>query len=251
MSISSQQLQDASRIFFQLLNQKTLSIHDPVISPYFEEDGDGVREALKILADESGTRILQTAERIHLVARPEGSLFATSFSQMKKRYGDIENKKYFYLINQIIFVFLAEIDLPSSATVRWEHAGVSYFLLEKNVSQLLSQWKKEDQETEGKFSESYGLAVKEMAELWESMAVHSDQDDQDDRIIGTRKSHIGVIHIAMRLLRDEGLVFIVEDEKRAIPKKELYERLENGYHQQARYEEMRELILASRRDAHA
>lgn len=246
MSISTQQLQDAAKIFFQLLNQKILTTNDPIITPYFDEDGDGVRAALKILADESGTRIIQTAERIHLVARPEGSIFATSFTHLKKKYSDVENKKYFYLINQIIFVFLTEIDIPSTSTVRWEHSGVSYYLLEKNMSQLLSQWKKENEETAGKFSEAYGLAVQEMAELWESMAVDSEQENKDERLTATRKTHIGLIHMAMRLLRDEELVYIVEDEKRVIPKKELYERLEDGYNQQARYEELRELIFASR-----
>ncbi|WP_423798179.1 DUF6063 family protein [Neobacillus sp. SAB-20_R2A] len=243
MSISTQQLQDAAKIFFQLLNRKMVGTNDPILNPYFEEDG--VRDALKILAEESRTRIIQTADRLHLVARPEGSIFATSFTQFKKRYSEVETKKHFYLMNLIVFVFLAEVDIPSTSNLRWEHAGVSYYLLEKNMTQLLEQWSKENKESEGKFSESYGLAVNDMAELWGSMAVDSDSETVDERISSTRRTHIGLIHTAMRLLRDEGLVYIVEDEKRVIPKLELYERLEEGYHQQARYEEMRELVLTA------
>ncbi len=213
------------------------------MSPYFEEDG--VRDALKVLAEESRTRIIQTADRIHLVARPEGSIFATSYTQFKKRYGEVETKRHFYLMNLIIFVFLAEIDIPSTSNLRWEHAGVSYYLLEKNMTQLLAEWYKENKETEGKFSESYGLAINEMAELWGSMAVDSDTDSEDERISSTRRTHIGLIHTAVRVLRDEGLVYIIEDEKRVIPRIELYERLEEGYHQQARYEEMRGLVLTT------
>jgi hypothetical protein len=243
LSISTQNLQDAAKIFFQLLNRKILLTNDPVLSPYFEEDG--VRDALKILADESRTRIIQTADRIHLVARPEGSIFATSFTQLKRKYSEVENKKYFYLMNLIIFVFLAEVDIPVTSNLRWEHTGVSYFLIEKNLTQLLTEWQKQNEGTEGKFSEEYGLAVNDMFELWHSMAVDSDTELADERITATKKNRIGLIHIAMRLLRDEGLVYIVEDEKRVIPKMELYERLEEGYHQQARYEEMRELVLST------
>ncbi|WP_042458832.1 DUF6063 family protein [Neobacillus dielmonensis] len=245
MSISTQQLQDAAKIFFQLLNRKMVLTNDPMMSPYFEEDG--VRDALKVLAEESRTRIIQTADRIHLVARPEGSIFATSYTQFKKRYGEVETKKHFYLMNLIIFVFLAEIDIPSTSNLRWEHAGVSYYLLEKNMTQLLAEWDKENKDTEGKFSEAYGLAVNEMAELWGSMAVDSDTENEDERISSTRRTHIGLIHTAIRVLRDEGLVYIIEDEKRVIPRIELYERLEEGYHQQARYEEMRDIVLTTLR----
>jgi hypothetical protein len=243
LSISTQNLQDAAKIFFQLLNRKILITNDPILSPYFEEDG--VRDALKILSEESRTRLIQTADRIHLVARPEGSIFATSFTQFKKKYSDVENKKYFYLINLIVFVFLAEIDIPSTSNLRWEHSGVSYFLLEKNLTQLLAEWQKKNEGSAGKFSEAYGLAVSDMFELWNSMAVDTDSEMADERITVTRKTHIGLIHMAMRLLRDEGLVYIVEDEKRVIPKIELYERLEAGYHQQSRYEEMRDLVLST------
>jgi hypothetical protein len=243
LSISTQQLQDAAKIFFQLLNRKMLLTNDPILSPYFEEDG--VRDAIKVLAEESRTRIFQTADRIHLVARPEGSIFATSFTQFKKKYSEVETKKHFYLMNVIIFVFLAEIDIPSTSTLRWEHAGVSYYLLEKNMTHLLAEWQKENKETEGKFSEAYGLAVNDMVELWGSMAVDTDTENVDERISSTRKTHIGLIHTAMRVLRDEGLVYIVEDERRVIPKVELYERLAEGYHQQARYEEMRDLVLTT------
>ena len=240
MSISTEQLQQAAKIFFHLLSRKIISATDPVLAPYFEEDE--VRDALRVLTDESRTRIIATADRLHLVARPEESIFASSFSQLKLKNSDIESKRHFYLINLIIVLFLTEIDIPSTTNIRWEHSGVSYYLLEKRMTDVLNKWKRQQEETESKFSEEYGLAVMEMAELWQSMSVES-EEQQEDRLIGTKRTHIGLVHIAMRLLRDEHLVYIVPDEKRVIPKIELYERLEAGYHQQARYEEMKQLVL--------
>lgn len=242
MSMSTEQLQQAAKIFFQLLSKKIISAQDPVLAPYFEQDE--VRDALRVLTDESRTRLIATADRLHLVARPEESIFSNSFSQLKLKNSDIESKRHFYLINLIIVLFLVEIDMPSTTNIRWEHSGVSYYLLEKRMTDILAKWKRLQEETEGRFSEEYGLAVIDMAELWQSIAVDG-EDLHEDKLIGTKRTHIGLIHIAMRLLRDEQLVYIIADEKRVIPKIELYERLEAGYHQQARYEEMKELILSS------
>jgi hypothetical protein len=175
-------------------------------------------------------------------------VFATSFTQMKKRYPDIETKRYFHLMNVILLVFLAEVDVEATKRLRWESNGVSYYQLEKQVNAVLEQWSKKQDETEKAFSLSWGLAVDEMAELWRTMPV--DDDNERERLTCNRRTHLGIIHMALRLLKDENLLYIAEDEKRAIPRSELYERLEAVYHHQERYREMKRLVLEAQPKQH-
>lgn len=241
MSIQAEHLSEASALFFELLRRRMIPNQDRALLPYLEKDE--VREALKLLAEEAGVWVVQGTQHVHLVSRPEGSAFATSFTHMKRRYPDVETKKYFHVINVILLVFLAEVDVEASRRLRWESNGISYYQLEKQVDAVLAQWSKQQAESEGGFSRSWGLAVDEMGELWRTMAV--DDESDRDRLSGNRRTHLGLIHMALRLLKDEGLLYIVEDEKRAIPRSELYERLEAVYHHQDRYREMKELVLAS------
>lgn len=245
MSIQAEHLTEASALFFELLRRRMIPNQDRALLPYQEKDE--VREALKLLTEEAGVWVVQGAQHVHLVSRPEGSAFATSFTHMKRRYPDVETKKYFHVINVILLVFLAEVDVEASRRLRWESNGISYYQLEKQVDAVLAQWSKQQSETEGAFSRSWGLAVEEMGELWRTMAV--DDESDRDRLSGNRRTHLGLIHMALRLLKDEGLLYIVEDEKRAIPRNELYERLEAVYHHQDRYREMKELVLASAGEA--
>lgn len=238
MSIQAEHLSEASALFFELLRRRMIPNHDRALLPYFEKDE--VREALKLLTDEAGVWIIQGPQQVHLVSRPEGSAFATSFTHLRRRYPDIETKRYFYILNVILLVFLAEVDVEATRRLRWESNGVSYYQLEKQVDAVLKQWSKQQEESAGTFALSWGLAVEEMAAIWETMAV--DDESDRDRLSGNRRSHLGLIHQALRLLKDEGLIYIVEDEKRAIPRGELYERLEAVYHHQDRYREMKRLV---------
>ena len=61
---------------------------------YFEPE---VRQTVLLLADESGTYIIETPKRIHLVVQPTGSVFATNFTHMKEKHKQIETKKHFHL----------------------------------------------------------------------------------------------------------------------------------------------------------
>ncbi|QGQ94162.1 hypothetical protein EHS13_04190 [Paenibacillus psychroresistens] len=239
MSIHIEYVQQASTIFFQLLRRKMIPNQDHLLTAFFEQDE--VREALKVMADEAGVMIVQAPSHVHLVARAEGSVFATSFTQMRKRYTDIESKKYFYLMNVILLVFLAEVDVEAARRMRAETNGVSYYQLEKQVHAVLMRWKQEQLVSATAFSANWGIAIEEIAELWETMAV-DDDSDKEGRLIGTRKTHIGLIHMAIRTIRDENLVYISEDEKRIIPRNELYERMEAIYHQQDRYQAMKAAI---------
>jgi len=240
MSMQTEHIQQASTIFFQLLRRRIIPIQDHLLGPMFEQDE--VREALKMMADEAGVMIVQGAVNVHFVSRAEGSVFATSFTQMRKRYTDIESKKYFYLMNLILLIFLAEVDVESSRRMRWETNGVSYYQLEKLVHTVLMRWKQEQLASSGHFSKEWGLAVDDMVELWENMAVDEETSEKEVRLLGSRRTHLGLIHMAIRTIRDEQLVYVIEDEKRIIPRNELYERMEGIYHQQERYQDMKAAI---------
>lgn len=239
MSIQTEHVSQASALFFELLRRRMIPNHDRVLLPYFEKDE--VREAMKLMSEEAGVLIVRGPQHVHFVSRAEGSVFATSFTHMKKRYPDVETKRYFHLMNIILLVFLSEIDVEASRRLRWEANGVSYFQLEKQVDSVLEQWRKQQESSAGTFSISWGLAIEEISELWQTMAV--DDESERDRLSGNRRTHLGLIHMALRLLKDENLIYIVEDEKRVIPRSELYERLEAVYHQQERYRELKKLIL--------
>lgn len=239
MSLHIEYVQQASTIFFQLLRRRMIPNRDHLLTPFFEQDE--VREALKVMADEAGVMIVQAPGHVHFVARAEGSVFATSYTQMRKRYTDIESKKYYYLMNVILLVFLAEVDVEAVRRMRAETNGVSYYQLEKQVHTVLMRWKHDHLSSSTTFSADWGFAIEDMAELWETMAVDDDAD-KEGRLMGTRKTHIGLIHMAIRTIRDENLIYISEDEKRIIPRNELYERMEAIYHQQDRYQAMKNAI---------
>lgn len=231
-------LQQAAALFFLLLKRKVLSLDDPLAQAYIRSEG--IRDALRILVDESGTELLQTPERLHLVARPQGSVFATTFSHMKSRYSELETKKFFYLQSIILLVFMAEIDVENGGRLRWENQGVSYYQLERQVTQVLKRWREKEEESVGVFSRNWGLAVQEMADLWDSLSTQDETGENPASL--TRRTRLGNIALAMRVLRDENLVYISEDILRVTPRPELYERLEGIYHRQDRYNEIRTLI---------
>jgi hypothetical protein len=77
--------------------------------------------------------------------------------------------------------------------------------------------------------------------------------DDDDRIKkANRRTRIGLIASAMRLLEAEGLVVILDrdDIPKAIPKIELFERIEYLYHDYDRYELFKKL-MTTKEDQHA
>lgn len=238
--ITLEQSHKAAMIFFQLLKSKTMKTGDPTLQPFFEDND--VRAILISMAAEAGLQILQMQEHLHLVSRPEGSVFATSFMQLRDKYPEVENRKFFYLLCLIVMIFLAEIDTETAAHLRWESNGVSYHYLEKRIAEVLQRWNAREHESQGQFSAEWGLAVQEMVEIWEHIAL---DDENRLRLMRSRKTRIGLIHMAMKLLQDEGLVHIEEQESaiRVTPKTVLYERLEGLYHDSNRYEELKELIL--------
>ncbi|WP_050614595.1 DUF6063 family protein [Bacillus testis] len=228
----------ASSIYFALLKNKVIEDTDEMYEHYFEPT---TRQLVGVMADESGTQIIETTKRLHLVTSSTGSLFATNFTHLKDKHKNIENKKYFHLVSIIIMAFLSIVDRNRATRIGTEREGISFYALERGVHDLMQKW--------GvllKDHPDYGLEkrvdMKEAYDTWMNMEVADYQ--QFDYKKGNRRSRLGLIKNAMSLLEGEGLVIILDrhDLPKAMPKSELFERIEYLYHDDARYEEMKLLM---------
>jgi hypothetical protein len=99
------------------------------------------------------------------------------------------------------------------------------------------------------FGEEEKIDMKDVATTWKYMEV--DTDDYGSKK-ANRRTRIGLIASSMRLLETEGLIVILDRENipKAIPKQELFERIEYLYHDYDRYEMYKEL-MKTEEDQHA
>ncbi len=128
MSYTSEDIKKASELFFYLFDKKIISSNDVLANEYYENNA--ISEIVKNMAEEGGLIVLSTRQNLHLVSKGEGSIFATTYTQMKEKYNKLYRKKHFYLANIIICVFLAEIDRDNDIFFKYEDAGISYYKLE-------------------------------------------------------------------------------------------------------------------------
>jgi hypothetical protein len=247
MAYSHEQLEDGAALFFRLLNEQIISISDPLAAKY-RRDGE-LRNVVKTMAAEGGLRIFSTPQHLHLVSRSRGSNFANSYTQMKDKYSGLKRKRYFYLANIIICVFLSEVDKEEHVRIRWEEEGISYFKLANLVTSLLEIWKKRQREEE-KFSKNWSLAIEEVAELWLTEFSEYKMSQKHDKVdvTRTRDNRLSFINTALKPLKEQGLIIDNSDELKIIPRPELYERLDEIYHNQKRYEDFKELINKTKRE---
>jgi hypothetical protein len=243
--VNAETIKRASAVYFTLLKDKVIDENSEHFQIYFDPE---VRQTVLLLADESGTYIIESPKRIQLVVQPTGSVFATNFTHMKEKHRQIENKKHFHLISVVIMSFLAAIDRNQAAKIRTKREGISYFSLERQVNDLMIQW---DSILKAKptFGEDERIDMKEVVTTWKYMEV--DTDDYGAKK-GNRRTRIGLIAGAMRLLETEGLIVILDrdDIAKVIPKTELFERIEYLYHDYDRYEVFKKL-MTSEEDEHA
>lgn len=247
MPYSHEQLEDGAALFFRLLNEQIISIADPLADKY-RRDGE-LRNVVKTMAAKGGLRVFSTTQHIHLVSRSRGSNFANSYTQMKEKYSGLKRKKYFYLANIIISVFLSEVDKEEHVRIRWEEEGISYYRLADLVSSTLEVWQKRKEKEEG-FSENWSLAVDEVAELWLTEFSEYKMSQKDDRVDVTRTkdNRLSFINTALKPLKEQELIIDNSEELKIIPKPELYERLDELYHNQKRYEDFKELIDKTKKE---
>jgi hypothetical protein len=243
--MDTETIKKASAIYFSLLKDKVINEDSEHFQTYFDPE---VRQTVLLLADESGTYIIESPKRIQLVVQPTGSVFATNFTHLKEKHKQVETKKHFHLISVIVMAFLAAIDRNQAAKIRTQREGISYYALERQVNDLIMNWD-HMLKTKSNVGEEERIDMKEVVITWKYMEVNS----EDDRIKkANRRTRIGLIASAMRLLETEGLVIILDrdDIPKAIPKIELFERIEYLYHDYDRYELFKKLMTIEE-DEHA
>ncbi|OKP94932.1 DUF6063 family protein [Paenibacillus sp. P46E] len=238
MSYSLEQLQQASRLFFDLLRRKVISLDDPAAAECLQDTG--AYDALQYMAKEGGCRIMNSGHRLHLLVNPLGSGFASNFTQLRNKYSRIERKTHLHIINIIILVFLAEMD-QDEHHFKPGQDSMSYIQISDQVSSLFQSWVEMD--ADGGFSKQWRLDIQAMHKVWTSLYMQTKSQEEGDSLTRGAGSRIGLIHEGMKLLEEEHLVFISENEKRIFPREELYERMRYLYHDVDRYKELKALTL--------
>ena len=102
--MNAETIKKASAVYFTLLKEKVIDETSEHFQTYFEPE---VRQTVLLLADESGTYIIESPKRIHLVVQPTGSVFATNFTHMREKHRQIETKKHFHLDECGDYVFFS------------------------------------------------------------------------------------------------------------------------------------------------
>jgi hypothetical protein len=235
--MNAEAIKKASAVYFTLLKDKVIDESSEHFQTYFDPE---VRQTVLLLADESGTYIIESPKRIHIVVQPTGSVFATNFTHMKEKHKQIETKKHFHLISIVIMSFLASIDRNQAAKIRTKREGISYYTLERQVNDLVINWDS-ILKVKPTFGEEERIDMKDVVTTWKYMEV--DSDDYGAKK-ANRRTRIGLIAGAMRLLETEGLIVVLDrdDIPKAIPKQELFERIEYLYHDYDRYEIFKKLM---------
>ncbi len=243
MSYTNEDIRKASELFFYLLANRVLPASDIIASQFYENNE--ISEIVKSMAEQGGLRVFGTRQNLHLVAKGEDSMFATTYTHMKERYNRLHRKKHFYLANIIICIYLAEIDKENNFSFRIEDAGISYYKLEEIISNTLDSWKKRSQEEES-FSKDFAIAIEDIHNLWTIEMSHSKEGKDGIGFSLSPQTRLGFINEALKPLEQEGLIINLSNENRIIPKEELYERLVHLYHGGDRYNEIMEIINETR-----
>lgn len=245
MGYTNEDIRKASELFFCLLDKKVLPASDILANEFYEDNN--ISEIIKNMAEEGGLRVFGTRENLHLVADGEGSIFATTYTQMKGKYNKLYRKKHFYLANIIICIYLAEVDREDNFSFRIEDAAISYYKLEEIITNTLNSWKKRS-EKEDSFSKEFAISINEIHNLWMVEMSHSKEGKDGVGFSLSGQTRLGFINEALKPLEQEKLIINLHNENRIIPKDELYERLEYLYHSEDRYNEIMEVIKYTREE---
>ncbi|SCW83121.1 hypothetical protein SAMN04487970_10607 [Paenibacillus tianmuensis] len=234
--------ESAIHLYGELLKHGFLPMNNKWVQPYKEEEE--VRIALKRLARLWRTTIIDTSDHIHLVAEPEGCIFATSLSEMKnsRRYAkSFDDRIDFYIICTIINTLFSEIESSYNGKLSVETEGIGYYQLESMVTEILNDWKQIDDGTKEEFSKEFGIAVKKMHAKWNNMQYFR----PNKKITANQRTRLGYVQSAMSLLESEGLIYISKTHKTSyivFPKPQLYERMEKILPELERYQVIQVLI---------
>jgi len=244
--MSSEAFKKAAEIYFTLLKEKSICDYHEYIAVFYEPD---VRDAVLILADQSKTQIIEAPKRIQLVTKSNGSVFATNFSHLKEKHKEIENKKFFHLMSIISMSFLYMISKNEATKIQSKREGVTFYAIERSVNDLITHWENMLKE-EPAFGTDKMIDTHHIVETWVNMEVENQDKTGVKR--GNKRTRIGLIITAMKMLEDEKLIVVLDKDSipKAFPKNELFERMEHLYHDQERFQEIKSL-LESEEPTHA
>ena len=232
-------IKKASAVYFTLVKEKVIDENSEYYQTYFEPE---VRQTVLLLADESGTYIIEAPKRIHIVVQPTGSVYATNFTHLKEKHKQVESKKHFHIMSLIIMAFLSSIDRNQAAKIRTKREGITFYALERQMNELVSHWEMilKDNPTYG---QEYMVDLCDVITTWKHMEVDVDEYGIKK---ANKRTRIGLIASAMKLLEVEGLIVVLDRDEipKALPKTELFERIEFLYHDYDRYELLKQLMFS-------
>lgn len=241
ISVESQKI--ASDLMANLLVNKYISRDHPLALSYTESED--VRNCIWQIADSFGIRVEMKSKYLHLLARPDRSIFANSISEMRKNVKNYESKIDLYLMGFIWMIVFAEADTEMSTKIRWEDEGLTYQQIEVLTTKALATLKKRDEDTSDAFSKDWSLSTKRMYDKWRLLNYNK---TVNGRLSYSKSTKFGMIHSAMQILEKEKLVFIRNFSKTTIvtPANVFYERLQicfgNLDSTKNRYEKLKELL---------
>ena len=241
--MTEKEVQEKSFILYtKLLDKGAIERNNEAAIPYLQEEK--VRLCIHRLASAQGTEVFESGEHLHLITLPEGSIFATSYSQGKASRSNLEVVDW-YIISFIQMVFCWEVDNDFSYKLSIEREGVTYPQLEEKTSKLFSDWRQIDEEEEGAFSEEFKIAVHRINEKWDKLQY------KNPKFKHSLNSRAGLVHKAMLLFKEGKLVHISDAHKRAnivYPTDILYERLDYIFSNMERYQVLKNLVAGSLKD---
>ncbi|ETT49753.1 DUF6063 family protein [Paenibacillus sp. FSL R7-0297] len=245
MTTTSEQLHQASAVYFHLLKNHMVDKKHDALNPYFADPA--IQEAVHIFAKQSGTLVLETFTKLHLVVEAQGSLYASNFSHLKENHGRIKSIPEMYMAHLLLMVLLSEIDGDMTIRNERELSGVGFYKWVELMDQTFAKWTK-DLTERPELEDQWGIAITTVMDIWNGKHMH----DGDGKISAGTKTKFHFCMLAAKLLEEEKLVRLLDDREQTIvyPTDDLYERLDLLYHDQERFKQVKE-ILALRRPNYA
>ncbi|WP_242142855.1 MULTISPECIES: DUF6063 family protein [unclassified Bacillus cereus group] len=237
--LNMESVEVANEIYSALLEKRALKDEDALVFKY--KQNESARLILKNRCKVEGTEILLGKEYLHFVTK-DGSLYSSAFSQMKEKYYVIENKRILHLIGLLHFVFFSEANTEiTTSQIEWLQNGVSYFKLIEQADKVFKQLYDTQVKSNGEFSKKFSIAIDGIYHMWKDLDI--DYSGRQ-RVTMNRKTKFGLVHTAMKILEDDGLVFIkiFKRNAEAVPTRILNERLDLQFNNNAKFHEIKNLI---------
>ncbi|MED4632863.1 DUF6063 family protein [Peribacillus frigoritolerans] len=245
--LNMESVEIANEIYSALLVRRALKDTDSLVTQYKDKDNESVRQILKNRCKVEGTEILLGNSYLHLIAR-DNSVYASSFSVLKEKHYSLENKRLLHLIGLIQFTFFSESSTDiTSSQIDWLHNGISYYKLIEDVDKVITPLYERQLKTDGEFSKSFSIAIDDIYHIWKD----KDTDSPFRKIVtANNKTKFGLVHTAMKILQEDGLVFIkvIKKNAEAVPTQVLHERLDLQFNNNSKFQEIKNMITQIKTD---